>query len=49
MDMIAQRVLAVGLVGITLTLARRWKNCDKSAGLGVAGWTIFIIFCLVDQ
>lgn len=49
MDIISQRVLAVGLVGITLTLARRWKNSDKSAGLGIAGWTIFVIICLTIE
>lgn len=39
----AQKVLAVGLIGVALTLARRWKNKSPEAGLGVAGWTVFII------
>ena len=38
--------LVIGIIGIFLTLVRRWKNPDKDAGIGVAGWTVFIILCL---
>lgn len=48
MDPLTQRILAVGLVGILLTLARRWKNDDERAGLGVAGWTVAVIVFLID-
>lgn len=48
-DSVSQRVLSVGIVGILLTFARRWHNKDdSSAGMGVAGWTIFIIMFVVD-
>ncbi len=38
--------IILGSIGILLTLARRWKNPDGDAGIGVAGWTIFIILCM---
>jgi len=38
----------IGPIGIGLTLARRWKNDSPDAGLGVAGGTIFILFCWLD-
>lgn len=34
------------LGGSLLTFARRYKNSDPSAGVGVAGWTIFIILMM---
>jgi hypothetical protein len=47
MDPVAQRALVVGLVGAALVMARRWKNKDGAAGYGVAGWTVFILLCLL--
>ena len=32
--------------GTILTFSRRYNNDDPNAGLGVAGWTIFLIFCI---
>ena len=26
-----------------MIFARRWNNTDKDAGIGIAGWTMFII------
>lgn len=38
----------IGLIGTILTFARRYKNQDSSAGLGIAGWTIvFLLLWLV--
>jgi len=37
-------VLLVG--GALLTLARRWKNEDTTAGYGIVGWTMFIILLI---
>ena len=42
--MLATIVIFIG--GILLTLARRYKNENSNAGLGIAGWTIFTIFSL---
>lgn len=36
--------MVIGVIGVLLTIARRYKNNDKSAGLGVAGWIVFILF-----
>jgi len=39
--------IIIGIAGTGLTFARRYNNQnDKSAGLGVAGWTIFIFFLI---
>lgn len=46
MDARCQRIVAVGLIGIVLTLARRWKNKSPEAGIGVAGWTMFVILLI---
>lgn len=40
-------ILIVGIVGTLLTFARRYKNPDESAGMGIAGWTLFIIILLL--
>jgi hypothetical protein len=48
MDPKAQRALVVGLIGIGLVISRRWKNPDRQAGLGIAGWTLFIVWVLGD-
>lgn len=37
-------MIIVGILGTALTFARRWKNRDSQAGLGIAGWTIATIF-----
>ena len=36
----------IGLVSTFLIVARRYKNPDKQAGVGVAGWAIFTIFLI---
>jgi len=36
-------VIIIGLVGVLLTFARRFKNEDSDAGYGVAAWTIILI------
>lgn len=33
----------VGVIGIFLTIARRYSNKDSDAGLGVAAWTLVVI------
>ena len=47
MQLINEKLIAtiiIGLTGIGLTFARRYnKPNDKTAGLGVAGWTIVIL------
>ena len=35
--------VVVGLVGTLLTVSRRYGNEDTNAGLGIAGWTMFVI------
>jgi len=48
-DNMTEKVLgtiALFIGGTLLTIARRWKNKDKDAGLGIAGWTMFIIICI---
>lgn len=38
------------LGGGFLTLSRRWGNKeDKSAGYGVAGWTMFLVIVILDK
>ena len=41
--------VVIGIIGTFLTLARRWKNPDKNAGVGVAGWIVFILLCMWDE
>ncbi len=42
-------IIVIGMVGIFLVLARRFRNTDKDAGKGIAGGTIFaIIFWITD-
>jgi len=36
-------LLVTGISGALLIIARRWKNKDSSAGLGIAGWTMFLL------
>lgn len=36
--------IVIMLCGSLLVLVRRFNNKDRDAGLGVAGWTIAIIF-----
>ena len=46
MDELTAKVIATGLIvigGTGMTFARRWKNTDSTAGLGVAGWTVVIL------
>ena len=38
--------LVIGFVATLMIFARRWKNTDKSAGMGIGGWAIFTIFNL---
>jgi hypothetical protein len=38
--------IVVGLVGTLLTFSRRYKNTEESAGIGTAGWSIFIILLM---
>jgi len=38
--------IVISITGIALTIARRYKNKDSTAGVGIAGWTIFILFML---
>jgi len=43
-------ILAIGISGGLLTFGRRHLNPDDpSAGVGVAGWSIFIIFLLIER
>jgi len=43
-------VLAIGISGGLLTFGRRIQNPDDvDAGMGVAGWTIFIILLLINK
>jgi len=41
--------IVIGIIGIGLTIARRWKNKDEDAGLGAAGFTILILFLMWTQ
>ena len=39
--------IVVGLIGTLLTFARRYNNTeDNTAGVGIAGWTMFIIITI---
>lgn len=38
--------LAVGIVSALMISARRYKNQDSNAGYGIAGWAIFILWCI---
>ena len=41
-----EKIIATAVIGIVSTLmifVRRYKNDDKNAGYGIAGWTIFIM------
>ena len=39
--------ILIGLFGTLLTFARKYNNqSNSSAGMGVAGWTIFILFLM---
>ena len=39
--------IIMAVVGILLTVARRWNNKDSAAGEAIAGWTVFgVIFLL---
>ncbi len=41
-----QRIIAtavLGAVAAAMIFARRWKNTDTDAGVGIAGWTIVIL------
>ena len=33
----------IGVVGSVLTFARRYRNSDRHAGYGVAGWTVALL------
>lgn len=35
-----------GLTAALMTLARRWGNLDRSAGIGIAGWGLVGTFVL---
>lgn len=37
-------IISILIGGALLTFARRWKNENKSAGMGIAGWTIVFVF-----
>lgn len=32
-------IIAVGITGTALTIARRWNSKEPYAGAGIAGWT----------
>lgn len=43
-------IVVIGLIGSTLTFARRWENPDDSeAGMAPAGWTIVLIIIIVIE
>lgn len=42
-------LFVIGISGATLTFARRYKNEDESAGVGVAAWTVFFIIVLLIE
>jgi len=35
--------LIIGLIGVLLILARKYKNSDQEAGSGIAFWTLLMI------
>jgi hypothetical protein len=41
-------ILFFGLGVAAITFARRWRNSDSSAGVGVAGWgmAVFVLYML---
>lgn len=47
MSDVAISIIAVGISGAILTIARRWKNEDSDAGYAVSGWTLVMMFLLV--
>lgn len=39
--------IVIGIAGIGMIFARRYNNAeDGAAGLGVAGWTVFILLLM---
>lgn len=39
--------IVIGVAGIGMTFARRYNNTDdRNAGLGVAGWTVFLLLVM---
>lgn len=42
-------IMVVGIIGITLTAVRRWKNENPKAGMGVAGWTMVAIVLIASD
>ena len=45
----SEKLIATAIIMVCatlLTLARRWNNDDNDAGIGVAGWSMFIILIM---
>lgn len=49
MPEIALTILAIGIGGGALTLARRFRNSESNAGEGIAGWSMFLIIACVCE
>ena len=41
--------LVLAVIGTVLTLARRHRNEDESAGVGIAGWTLFFVIWILME
>lgn len=41
--------LTLALIGVVLTVVRRFRNEEEEAGRGIAGWTLFFVILILME